>query len=87
MAHREPHGLLANSYGDIGMTEGSPRIPMQLVLTDRYGGGRIVVDLEQFFDFSFSLAEDLQDLIDRYEQMDVFRNPRGGCVRPTNIRQ
>ena len=35
----------------------------QLVLTNENGRGQILVDMESFFEFSFELAEDLQDLI------------------------
>jgi len=35
----------------------------QLVLTKELGLGQIQVDMESFFEFSFDLAEDLQDLI------------------------
>ena len=38
----------------------------KLVLTDHAGLGRIQVELEAFFDFSFALAEDLQDLVDEW---------------------
>lgn len=35
----------------------------QLVLVDHNGLGRIHVDMEAFFDFSFWLAEELEDLV------------------------
>ena len=35
----------------------------QLVLTNEHDLGQISVDMESFFEFSFDLAEDLQDLI------------------------
>ena len=38
----------------------------QLVLTNRQGLGQILVDVEAFFEFSFDLAEDLQDLVQRW---------------------
>ena len=36
---------------------------VKLVLCDHEGLGRISVDLEPFFEFSFWMAEELQDLI------------------------
>lgn len=36
---------------------------LNLVLTDDDGLGNIVVDMEAFFDFSFWLAEELEDLV------------------------
>jgi hypothetical protein len=38
----------------------------KLVLSDDAGLGKVQVELESFFDFSFSLAEDLQDLVDKW---------------------
>lgn len=46
--------------------DSSPQV--RLILCDNEGVGRITVDLEAFFEFSFSLAEDLQDLVARHEQ-------------------
>ena len=40
----------------------------QLVLTNQMGLGQILVDVEAFFEFSFDLAEDLQDLVHRWKQ-------------------
>ena len=37
--------------------------PMQLVLTNDPALGRIKVDMEAFFDFSFWMAEELEDLV------------------------
>lgn len=39
------------------------RKPVRLVLTDEHGLGKIHVDMEGFFDFSFWMAEELQDLV------------------------
>ncbi len=39
------------------------RKPVQLVLTDERGLGKIHVDMDAFFDFSFWMAEELQDLV------------------------
>ena len=38
----------------------------KLVLSDDGGQGRIQVELEAFFEFSFSLAEELEDLVSRW---------------------
>lgn len=40
---------------------------LELVLTRNDGLGRIAVDMQAFFDLSFELAEDLQDLLDRWK--------------------
>ncbi len=44
------------------MTEKSTQ-PTQLVLTKDAALGRIKVDMEAFFDFSFWMAEELEDLV------------------------
>ena len=36
---------------------------VRLVLTDDAGLGQLRVEMEAFFDFSFTLAEDLEDLV------------------------
>ncbi len=41
--------------------ESTPQV--KLVLCDDEGMGRIAVELEPFFEFSFWMAEELQDLI------------------------
>jgi hypothetical protein len=38
----------------------------KLVLVNHSGLGRIRVDMEAFFDLSFSLAEDLEDLVAKW---------------------
>jgi hypothetical protein len=43
-----------------------PAKSMQLVLTRDSGVGSIKVDMEAFFDFSFWMAEELEDLIQRH---------------------
>ena len=43
------------------MAESSPS-PTRLVLEDHPGLGRISVDMEAFFEFSFWIAEELEDL-------------------------
>ncbi|NLX55942.1 MAG: hypothetical protein GXY58_12595 [Planctomycetaceae bacterium] len=52
--------------------EASPQV--RLILCDNEGLGRLSVGLESFFEFSFSLAEDLQDLVARHK---VHVRPRG----------
>jgi hypothetical protein len=37
--------------------------PVKLVLCDNEGIGRVTVDMEPFFEFSFWMAEELQDLV------------------------
>ena len=39
----------------------------RLVLGDRNGLGQVHIDLEAFFEFSFWLAEELEDLVSRHE--------------------
>lgn len=52
-----------------------PSPPVKLVLCDNEGVGRISVDLEPFFEFSFWMAEELQDLVFKYR--DFSRGERG----------
>lgn len=40
--------------------------PQQIVLTQRDGRDEIAVDTEAFFEFSFEVAEGLQNLVDRW---------------------
>ncbi len=47
--------------------------PVKLVLCDSEGIGRIRVGLEPFFEFSFWIAEELQDLVAQHEH---WRRPR-----------
>ena len=42
---------------------------LQLVLTENDGMGRISVGMEAFFEFSFDLAEDLEDLVARWSHV------------------
>lgn len=44
----------------------SPDHSTQLVLIDHAGLGRIHVDMEAFFEFSFWLAEELEDLVAKW---------------------
>ena len=46
--------------------DSSPQV--RLVLCDNEGVGRITVGLEAFFEFSFALAEELQDLVAQHKQ-------------------
>ena len=43
-----------------------PKNSMQLVLTNDSATGRVTVDMEAFFDFSFWMAEELQDMVDKW---------------------
>jgi hypothetical protein len=52
-------------HGADGMPEKTPPV-LELVLTRDDGLGRIAVDMQAFFDLSFDLAEDLQELIERW---------------------
>ena len=59
-------GTIAASFLESNaMTSGSQH-KTQLVLTNQRDPGRILVDVEAFFEFSFELAEDLQDLVHRW---------------------
>jgi len=62
------------------MTEKSPNT-MQLVLTNDSATGRITVDMEAFFDFSFWMAEELEDLVQRWRHKAA---PRSAAVRDRN---
>lgn len=48
----------------------------QLVLGDRSGLGQVHVDIEAFFDLSFRLAEDLEDLVHEWQRRMPRRFPR-----------
>ena len=62
------------------MTEKSANT-MQLVLTNDTATGRITVDMEAFFDFSFWMAEELEDLVQRWRHEAA---PRSASVRDRN---
>jgi hypothetical protein len=49
---------------------------VRLILCDNEGLGRIAVGLEAFFEFSFSLAEDLQDLVAKHKSFVHARTRR-----------
>lgn len=51
------------------MTEKSH--PIKLALTDPGESGKIVVDMEAFFDFSFWIAEELEDLVAQWNHVAV----------------
>lgn len=42
---------------------------VRLILCDSEGGGRITVDMEAFFEFSFWMAEELQDFVAERQHM------------------
>ena len=46
---------------------------LQLVLKQNDGLGRIAVDMQAFFELSFDLAEDLQDMVDRWQHLTAHR--------------
>ena len=50
-----------------------PKKSMQLVLTNDSATGRITVDMEAFFDFSFWMAEELQDLVEKWRPVSASR--------------
>lgn len=52
----------------------------QLILSDRDGLGRISVDLETFFEFSFALAEELDAIVRRWRTL--YPDHRPPIVRP-----
>jgi hypothetical protein len=59
----------------VAMTnDSSPQV--RLILCDNEGMGRITVGLEAFFEFSFSLAEELQDLVAQHEEFVHLRAQR-----------
>lgn len=49
------------------INESTPQV--KLVLCDHEGMGRITVELEPFFEFSFWMAEELQDLVEKWKHM------------------
>jgi histidinol phosphatase-like enzyme len=49
---------------------------VKLVLSDNEGVGRISVDLEAFFAFSFWMAEELQDLVEKWKHVAPPANRR-----------
>ena len=49
---------------------------LQLVLTEHDGMGRIAVGMEAFFEFSFDLAEDLEDLVARWAHLSPPRRTK-----------
>jgi hypothetical protein len=57
------------------MPEKTPHV-LELVLTPNDGLGRIAVDMQAFFDLSFELAEELQDLIERWQHFSPPRKRR-----------
>jgi hypothetical protein len=60
-------------------SDSSPEV--RLVLCDNEGVGRISVGLEAFFEFSFWLAEELQDLVAEHKEFSVVRRERGTVCR------
>jgi len=54
---------------------------VRLVLCDNEGVGRLTVSLEAFFEFSFWLAEELQDLVAEHADYVVTRTERKARAR------
>ena len=67
-------------FVETSMPENIPST-FQLVLTRDASLGRITVDMQAFFDFSFDLAEDLQDLVERWQHVTPKRPPRDRMQR------
>ncbi len=53
-----------------------PSPQVKLVLCDNEGVGRITVGLDAFFEFSFWMAEELQDLVAQHEHLARTRTSR-----------
>ncbi len=53
-----------------------PSSQVKLVLCDNEGVGRITVGLDAFFEFSFWMAEELQDLVAQHEHLAGTRPAR-----------
>ena len=52
-----------------GSTSNDPSPQVKLILCDNEGMGRITVGLESFFEFSFWMAEELQDLVAEHQHL------------------
>ena len=59
------HALRVHWNGDRIMPQGNSA-GTKLVLVDHAGLGRMHVEMEAFFDFSFWLAEELEDLVAKW---------------------
>ena len=53
---------------------GKPSDTTRLVLTNDSTTGRITVDMEAFFEFSFWMAEELEDLIHRHRPKTISKS-------------
>ncbi len=60
------HALRMNWNGDHIMSQGKSA-DTKLVLVDNPGLGRVRVDMEAFFELSFWLAEELEDLVAKWQ--------------------
>jgi hypothetical protein len=78
VARSKLKGFGGATYGEFTMSEKSPDTKtMRLVLTDQRSDiGRIAVDMEAFFEFSFELAEELEDLVQQWSHMAPPRSTR-----------
>ncbi|MHB8968980.1 MAG: hypothetical protein ACYC3X_02765 [Pirellulaceae bacterium] len=52
-----------------GSMPNDPSPQVKLVLCDNEGMGRITVSLDSFFEFSFWMAEELQDLVAQHQHL------------------
>jgi hypothetical protein len=57
----------------------------QLVLGDRSGLGQVHVDIEAFFELSFWLAEELEDLVGEWQRKMPRRLKRRGTGQSSRI--
>ena len=61
-----------------------PAVTLRLSLADQEGLGRIVVDMEAFFEFSFWMAEELEDLVAKWSH---FAPPASDPLRDASRRR
>jgi hypothetical protein len=67
-------GLAAPRTEDTGAMANSSRERAKIFLSDHRGLGRVYVDLAAFFDFSFALSEELEDLVGKWAGWSTPRN-------------
>ena len=60
---------------------------LQLVLTAHEGMGKIVVSMEAFFEFSFELAEELEDLVAKWAHFAAPKKSRPRRSRQTETEE
>lgn len=59
------NALRMHRNGDRNMSQGKS-VGRKLVLANNVGLGRVHVDMEAFFEFSFWMAEELEDLVAKW---------------------